>query len=273
MSLVKINGIRKLRKIRTPRDADLAGGVFNFNLYNGSDGSGPGNKIFQTSRNFVVDDKSLMVFKNGEYMYEGADYQILDSRTVLFVGDVQPVDKIAMIVNGGTILRDYSASNTFNINQIAGDLYRNGNGSITNSGDKFFAPNYSLQSLTSTVHAVVGPTGTHDNLQSAIDDVASGSRILVDLGTYSLASPININKENLTIEGVGRGTVFSGAGIGFNVTAAGVLIEKIKFQNFSTAVYIRSENCMVTRNWFGSNTTDIDYLTVSNVVIEGNIKE
>jgi len=273
MSLVKISGIRKLRKIRTPRDADLAGGVFNFNLYNGSDGSGPGNKIFQTSRNFVVDDKSLMVFKNGEYMYEGVDYQILDARTILFTGTINSSDKIALIVNGGTILRDNSSTNTFNINQLAGDLYKNGTGYLTNAGNKFFAPNYSIQSLTSTVHAVVGANGTHDNLQSAINDVSAGSRILIDTGTYTLSSAVNVNKQNLTIEGVGRGALLTGSGVGLNITAAGVLVEKIKFQGFTTALYIRSESCMINRNWFSGNTTDIDYSTVTKIVMEGNIQE
>jgi hypothetical protein len=273
MSLVKISGTRKLRKIRTPRDADLAGGVFNFNLYDGSQGTGPSNKIFQTSRNFVVDDKSLMVFKNGEYMYEGTNYQILDARTILFVDEIASTDKIALIVNGGTILRDSSTTNTLNINQLAGDLYRNGSSNLANAGNKYFSSNYSLQALTSTIHAVVGENGTHSNLQAAIDDLPAGSRILVDFGTYTLTSPVNVNKENLTIEGVGRGAVFTGSGVGLNVTAAGVSIEKIKFQGFSTAVYVRSESCMVTRNWFSGNTTDIDYSTVAKIVIEGNIKE
>jgi hypothetical protein len=276
MSLVKINGTRRLRKIRTPRDADLAGGVFNFNLYNGSDGSGPGNKIFQTSRNFVVDDKSLIVFKNGIYMYEGTNYQILDSQTVLFIDSINPTDKIALIVNGGTILRDNSATNTFNLNQLAGDLYLSGSSALNNSGNKFFASNYNMQSLTSTFHAVVGTNGTHSSLQQAIDDLPAGSRILLDTGTLNLSSTININKANMTIEGVGRGTVInsSGANIGFNISADGVTIEKMKFQNFSnTAIYVRSEWCMITRNWFNGNTTDIDYSTVSKIVLEANIEE
>lgn len=276
MSLVKINGTRRLRKIRTPRDADLAGGVFNFNLYNGSEGTGPNGKIFQTSRNFVVDDKSLMVFKNGEYMYEGTNYQILDSQTILFIDSINPTDKIALIVNGGTILRDYSATNTYNLDQLAGDLYRSGSSSLSNTGNKFFASNYSMQSLTSTFHAVVGANGTHSSLQQAIDDLPAGSRILVDTGTYQLASTVNVNKANMTIEGVGRGTVISsnGANIGFNISATGVTIEKMKFQNFSnSAIYVRSELCMITRNWFNGNTTDIDYSTVTKIVLEANIEE
>lgn len=273
MSLVKVNSNRSLRKIRTPRDADLAGGVFNFNLYNGSQGSGPGNKIFQTSRNFVVDDKSLMVFKNGNYMYEGTNYQVLDSKTILFTDSINSSDKIALIVNGGSILRDTSANNALNLAQIAGDLYLAGNGALNNTGNKHFASNYNLQALSSTVHAVVGAQGTHSSLQQAIDDLPAGSRIMVDTGTYTLSSTVNINKANMTIEGVGRGTLFTGSGTGFNITANGVVIEKIRFTNFTTALLVRAEYCMITRNWFDANTTDIDYSTVSKIVLEANIEE
>lgn len=273
MSLVKISGNRSLRKIRTPRDADLAGGVFNFNLYEGSDGSGPGNKIFQTSRNFVVDDKSLMVFKNGQYMYEGTNYQVLDAKTILFTDSINSSDKIALIVNGGSILRDTSGNNALNLAQIAGDLYLAGNGALNNTGNKHFLPNYNIQALCSTVHAVVGANGTHSSLQQAIDDLPAGSRIMIDTGTYTLSSPVTVSKQNMTIEGVGRGSVLQGSGNGIEITANGVVIERLKFQNFDTAIYIRAESCMVTRNWFSGNTTDIDYSTVTKIVVEGNIEE
>src|SRR6478736_4873488 len=183
MSIVKYVDIQKLRKDRTPRDSNLAGGVFSYDRLKGSDGSGPGNTIFATSRRFTADDGSLSVFKNGAYQYQAhatvtGDYEVLDQQTIRFLVTINPTDDIVLLVNGGSIVRDNSTNNFNNLTQLFGDLYYDGTAVMFNTGNKFFLPNYNIESLTNWITATVGARGTHSDLQTAVNDVPAGSLIL-----------------------------------------------------------------------------------------------
>lgn len=386
MAFTKITSTRSLAKIRTARDTDLAGGIFNFNKYTGAEGTGPGNTIFTTTRRFVVDDNSLVVYRNGLYQYLGIHYTILDAQTIQFsVPSIPATDNIVLMVNGGTILRDNSVNNSNNLVQLAGDLYKTGAAALSNSGNKFLAANYSIQGLLAPVKAVVGFNGTHTDLQTAINDVPAGSLILLDTAQINLSAQVNVNKADLTIMGVGRGSIISGGGfagslvvqaltftpgiglgitqtvqitmandvpsgseyvtvtapsditpfgvahivlhfssgvsnaqqvynaivssalasyyvsvsisgsptsimtfsgstntltntasasfVGLNVTTQGVKIRGIKFQNFSTAIKLSQNYCMVVENYFYNNVLDVDFTGVSKFIIESNIEE
>jgi len=266
---------QKLTKIRTPRDTDLAGGIFNFNFFLGSQGIGPDSNIFTTTRRFVADDYSLMVFKNGQYRYQNIHYLALDNQNIQFIESLSPTDEIAIIVNGGSIVRDNSANNFNNIVQLAGDLYKTGSAQLFNTGVKALENPVSFQGLLSPVKAVVGPNGTHDRLQDAIDFVSEGALIMIDSHELILTEAININKDNITIMGCGRGSVISGDGsfIGFNITNDGVKIKGLKFNNFSTAIKVSSESCMVIENYFTNNTIDVDYSGIVKLILENNLKE
>jgi len=266
---------QKLTKIRTPRDSDLAGGLFNFNFFLGSQGAGPDTNIFTTTRRFVADDYSLMVFKNGQYRYQNIHYLALDNQNIQFIESLSPTDEIAIIVNGGSIVRDNSANNFNNIMQLAGDIYRTGSSQLFNTGVKALEVPLSFEGLLSPIKAVVGPTGTHPDLQAAIDFVNDGSLIIVDTQELILDQAININKENLTIMGCGRGSVISGDGsfIGFNISSDGIKIKGLKFDSFSTAIKVSSESCMVIENYFTNNTIDVDYSGIVKLILENNLKE
>lgn len=274
MPLIKQNN-QKLTKTRTPRDSDLAGGLFNFDFFLGSEGSGPLQNIFSTTRRFVADDFSLMVFKNGQYRYQNIHYNALDNQTIQFIEAVAPTDEIALIVNGGTIVRDNSAYNFNNIVQLAGDLYKNGVSQLFNTGAKHFASNYSIEQLLAPIKATVGANGTHPDLQSAIDEVTAGSLILVDSETFTLTSTVNVNKEDLTIMGCGRGSKFVGDGsfIGLNLQAAGIKLKGLKFDSFSSAVKVSAEVCIIVENYFTNNTIDVDYSGIVKLVLENNLEE
>lgn len=274
MPIIKSNG-KLLEKVRTPRDSNLAGGVFNYDFYYGSDGTGIGNSTFVTTRKFVADDGSLQVFKNGEYMYKDINYIAIDNQTIQFIDVISPSDKIVLFVNGGSIVRDGTSQNFNNIVQLAGDMYVNGVSTLNNLGNKHFGSGISVEGLLSPVKAVVGTNGTHADLQSAINAVSAGALILVDTGSFNLSGSVSVNKNDLTIMGCGRGTVFNGNGTfaGLNILNQGVKIKGIKFNDFTTAIKVSSENCMILENYFSSNTVDVDYSGVSKIEIESNISE
>jgi hypothetical protein len=154
MSIVKYVNNQNLRKDRTPRDSNLAGGVFNYDRYKGNQGTGPGNTIFGTTRKFTPDDGSLQVFLNGVYKYQdigngsGGDYQVIDSQSIRFLVTINSTDDVVLLVNGGTIVRDASQNNFNNITELFGDVYYSGTGVMFNTGNKAFAGNYNLESLT-----------------------------------------------------------------------------------------------------------------------------
>lgn len=281
MSIVKYVNNQNLRKDRTPRDSNLAGGVFNYDRYKGSQGTGPGNTIFGTTRQFTADDGSLQVFLNGEYQYQdsgnglGGNYQVIDSQTIRFLGTIQSTDDIVLLVNGGSIVRDNTQNNFNNIVELFGDVYHDGIGVMFNTGNKAFASNYNLESLTFWVSAVVGPRGTHSDLQDAINSVAPGSLIVVKAQTITLTETVNVNQNDITIMGVGRGAVIQGNGTfpGLDLQNVGIKIMNCKFQDFTTGIKVDAEKCMVTGNYFANNTTDIDYSGIQQVEIENNISE
>ena len=281
MSIVKYVNTQNLRKDRTPRDSNLAGGVFNYDRYKGSQGTGPGNTIFGTTRKFTPDDGSLQVFKNGTYQFQdigngnGGDYAVIDSQSIKFYNTINANDDIVLLVNGGTIVRDASQNNFNNITELFGDVYHDGTGVMFNTGNKAFAANYNLESLTFWVSAVVGTRGTHSDLQTAINSVAAGSLIIVKAGTHILPTTVLVNKDDITIMGVGRGAVIQGDGTfqGLNLQNVGIKIINCKLNNFTTAVKVSAEKCMVTGNYFANNTTDVDYSGISQVEIENNISE
>lgn len=280
MAIVKYFNTQQIRKDRTPRDNDLAGGVFNYDRYTGSQGTGPGNTIFGTSRTFTADDGSLQVFLNGFYQYQdtgnGGDYTVIDSQTIRFYNNIEPTDNIVLLVNGGSIVRDNTTNNFNNITELFGDVYYNGVGVMFNTGNKAFASNYNLESLTFWVSAVVGDRGTHSDLQTAINSVSPGSLIVIKGGTLTLPATVNVNQNDITIMGVGRGAVIQpGLGVttGLNLENIGCRVMNCKFQNFTTAIDVSAEMCMITNNYFANNTTDINYSSVNQIEIEGNIDE
>jgi len=281
MSIVKYVNTQNLRKDRTPRDSNLAGGVFNYDRYKGSQGTGPGNTIFGTTRKFTPDDGSLQVFKNGVYMFQdigngnGGQYQVIDSQTIRFLVTINASDDIVLLVNGGSIVRDNTTNNFNNITELFGDVYYDGTGVMFNTGNKAFASNYNLESLTFWVAAVVGPRGTHASLQTAINAVPAGSLILVKNQTLTLSGVVTVNKNDITIMGVGRGSVIQGNNtfVGFDIQNVGCKIMNVKLQNFTTAVDVNAEKCMITGNYFANNTTDVDYSGISQIEIENNISE
>jgi hypothetical protein len=98
---------------------------------------------------------------------------------------------------------------------------------------------------------------------------------MVKSGTITLPTTVNVNKNDITIMGVGRGTVIQGNNTfqGFNLQNVGIKIMNCKMQNFTTAVKVSAEKCMVTGNYFFNNTTDVDYSGISQIEIENNISE
>ena len=176
----------------------------------------------------------------------------------------------------GAIQSLLAYTNSSYINQIARDLYVGGTSSLLGTPTaKYFPSNVSIQALLSPVKAVVGPNGTYPDLQSAINAVSSGSLILIDSTTLTLSGTVNVNKNDLTIIGCGRGSVVQGDGtfVGLNVTGTGVKIKGVKFSSFTTAVQVTTESCMIIENYFHSNTTDVDYSGVVKIIIESNIRE
>lgn len=178
-----------------------------------------------------------------------------------------------------TSIKDNAVVDTANINQLANDMYSLGSAALLGTVPGNAVLPFALQKYLAPVKAVVNPTagvGTHTDLQSAINAVPAGSLILVDSAVLTLTAPVNVNKNDLTIMGCGRGTVFNGTGgsptiIGLNITSPGVKIKGLKLNNFTTAVKVTSEDCMIVEDYFSSNTVDIDHSGVTNIVLEGNI--
>lgn len=172
-----------------------------------------------------------------------------------------------------TSIKDNAVVDTNRIIQLAKDVYSAGQGALNDTGTAVLP--FALQKLLAPVKAVVGPNGTHADLQSAINFVSAGAMILVDTASLNLVAQVNVNKADLSIIGCGRGSVLNGTGafVGLNITSQGVKVKGLKLNNFTTAVKVTAENCMITEDYFSNNTQDVDYGVVSAIVIEGNISE
>jgi len=107
--------------------------------------------------------------------------------------------------------------------------------------------------LNAQYEAIVGSSAnvtagiaTHSTLQSAIDALASGSRILVLAGTYS--GNTTLSKNDMTIEGKGRATILSG-----NLTISGSGDNVSGFKVGGDLVLTGSNYCFV-RCWLSSTS-------------------
>ncbi|MGM0509735.1 MAG: right-handed parallel beta-helix repeat-containing protein [Thermoplasmatota archaeon] len=81
--------------------------------------------------------------------------------------------------------------------------------------------------------------GDYDDISTAINDVPSGTTILVDGGTYVEASALDINKENISIIGAGRDKVLiepPDGNHGLGVTADNVTLKGFTVQNMQDPV-------------------------------------
>lgn len=96
-----------------------------------------------------------------------------------------------------------------------------------------------------------------DKIQDGIDNV-SGSTVYVAAGTYALASTVNLNVPNLTLQGAGPGLtivqVASTVGYAFNISASGVTLRDIELQKTDVAgaphnlIYIGASGASILNN-------------------------
>jgi parallel beta-helix repeat protein len=131
-------------------------------------------------------------------------------------------------------------------------------------------------------------TGSNDQnvINNAIN--AGGGKIIILSGTYYLNAPIVVNKDNVTIEGMGGSTVLSGEsymsssnGL-INVTGSYCVITGLKTASVnpsSTAgagIYVTGSNNTISGNIFSHANTTMEmtsygvYVTGSNNTISGN---
>lgn len=125
----------------------------------------------------------------------------------------------------------------------------------------------------------------YSTIQAAVNNVTAGDTIIVRAGTYNEA--VNVNKDNLTIRGVGRDTVIVdgtglGNAIGFNVVGGGgshiqgVTIEEFTIRNYNGhGIDVRGDENTITGNCIRDNQGSGIFVygnrtTISNNVVTGN---
>ena len=135
---------------------------------------------------------------------------------------------------------------------------------------------------------VINVPGDYSNLQDAINAASPGATIQVGAGTLVLTSVVNVNKADLTIQGVSNTQTkiqVSGTGYRFNISASGVTIQDMEIEKTDNAgvqeiIYIGANNIAIKNNiihgqyvlFDGTEVSRAMVVTygISNLTIEGN---
>jgi len=138
--------------------------------------------------------------------------------------------------------------------------------------------NDNASKLSIAYNCIVGTTAgcTHSTLAAAIAACPVGGRILVNNETFTITGALaTVNKDNITIEGKGRGSLFDGddTGVGITISNPGCVIRNIKLKDFTTAIDVNANYCMIVQNWYESNTLDVDTAGATFYVVDPNISE
>jgi hypothetical protein len=127
--------------------------------------------------------------------------------------------------------------------------------------------------------AIVGSTfnATHTDLQTAIDAVPAGSRILIT-SNLTLLSEVDVDKDSLMIEAMSSEVIITGGDFtGLNITGDKCKIKGLNLRSFTgtngRAIYIDSEGIIVSDTYFDpSNTLDWEVeATVTQFKIYGSM--
>jgi hypothetical protein len=125
------------------------------------------------------------------------------------------------------------------------------------------------------------------DIQAAIDGASGARTIVLQTGTHTVSSTVNVNKPDITIQGEGPGNTrvqVSGTGYRFYITATGVIIEGLTLQKtdktgLQNIIYVGANNTTIRNNViYGqfvvgdgevSRALEVAYGT-SGLTIEGN---
>lgn len=119
------------------------------------------------------------------------------------------------------------------------------------------------KAISGALNNILYVDGIHySTIQDAIDDLpASGGKVILPAGTYSLSSQIDLsNLSNITIEGVGKATVItpnSSMNLVQLFQADNIIIKNINFDCNDNSTYNMrcinmqgASNCIITECWF-----------------------
>jgi len=109
--------------------------------------------------------------------------------------------------------------------------------------------------------AIVGSLNgcTHSDLQSAINAVSAGARILI-VSSLTLTSTTNVNKNSLEIECISPEIIITGGNfVGLNVTGLRCHLNKLNLRSFTgpnaRGIYINGEGCILSNSYFDPANT------------------
>ncbi|MCL2107823.1 MAG: hypothetical protein FWH20_00565 [Oscillospiraceae bacterium] len=121
-------------------------------------------------------------------------------------------------------------------------------------------------------YKVTGTTNHHTVINNAINALpASGGKIILREGTYTLGATVNMNKNNVTLEGMGKSTILQRSGQIIEGTALNCTIKGLTFNRMSGDGYVfrilNTSQTLICENVFNGGTM---LVSGNDVVVKGN---